>query len=429
MAWRAPGALVLLLAACHRSPFIDGRNPHPVRLTRPPVVGLSAVAQVGRAIFFDSALSASGHVSCASCHDPAHAYGPPTAQLQPRAATPPHGGAVRSVPSLRYLDRVPHFSIGPEASDADAFNLAQQIAQAGGRDHATKRVGTSTDTALVPRGGLFRDGRAATLQDQAMGPMTGVGEMGNRDVEAVAARLRSAPYFTQLRRLFGTGITASPQRLSDEALFALGRFEIEDSSFHPYDSKYDRYLEGHAALSPEEQRGLAAFDDPARGNCAACHLDRPDGDGRPPAFTDDEYEALGPPRNRNIPANRDSLHYDLGLCGPVRIDLAAATEYCGMFRTPSLRNIATRHVFFHNGAFSTLEQVLTFYNQRDIAPDRVYGAGRRFDDVPARFRSNVDTVDPPFTHHSGDRPPMSARDIADIIAFLRTLTDGGPNSY
>jgi len=107
-------------------------------------------------------------------------------------------------------------------------------------------------------------------------------------------------------------------------------------------------------------RGLAAFEDPARGNCAACHLDRASPDGRPPAFTDYEYEALGIPRNDRLADNRDPRHFDLGLCGPIRGDLAAQSNTCGMFRTPSLRNVARRKVFFHNGVYHSLEQVLAF---------------------------------------------------------------------
>ena len=63
-----------------------------------------------------------------------------------------------------------------------------------------------------------------------------------------------------------------------------------------------------------------------------------------------------------LAVNRDASHYDMGLCGPHRTDLARQTQYCGMFLTPTLRNSATRHAFFHNGVYHSLDQVLTFYN-------------------------------------------------------------------
>jgi len=100
-----------------------------------------------------------------------------------------------------------------------------------------------------------------------------------------------------------------------------------------------------------------------------------------------------------------------------------------MFLTPTLRNVALRHVFFHNGVFHDLTQVLDFYVDRDIHPERFYprdAAGRvmKYDDIPAQYRSNVDTVDAPFDRHPGDPPALTPAEIKEVIAFLDTLTDG-----
>jgi cytochrome c peroxidase len=81
-------------------------------------------------------------------------------------------------------------------------------------------------------------------------------------------------------------------------------FELDDSSFHPYTSKFDDYLDGKSELSPQELRGKLLFDDSQRGNCATCHLDRKGVDGSHPLFTDYQFEALGVPRNAEILANR-----------------------------------------------------------------------------------------------------------------------------
>ena len=91
-----------------------------------------------------------------------------------------------------------------------------------------------------------------------------------------------------------------------EAMFAIARYQIEDPSFHPFTSKYDAWLQGKARFTPAEARGYLAFNDPTKGNCAACHLDKPTQDGLPPLFTDFQYEALGVPRNAAIPANQRS---------------------------------------------------------------------------------------------------------------------------
>jgi cytochrome c peroxidase len=252
--------------------------------------------------------------------------------------------------------------------------------------------------------------------------------MAARTPEAVVARLRSARYAAGFRALFGPNIFNDAHLLMSEAMFAIGRYQIEDSSFHPFSSKFDAWLEGRARLSPAEARGYLAFNDPAKGNCAACHLDKPTRDGLPPLFTDFQYEALGAPRNASIPANRDADYYDLGICGPYRSDMREQTQYCGMFLTPSLRNAATRKVFFHNGVFHSLDEVLDWYVNRDLHPERFYskdasGNVLKYDDLPAQYRMNVDVVDAPFDRHPGDSAALSAKEIKDVVAFLQTLDD------
>ena len=79
-----------------------------------------------------------------------------------------------------------------------------------------------------------------------------------------------------------------------------------------------------------------------------------------------------------------------------------------MFLTPTLRNAATRHVFFHNGVFHSLQQVMDFYNFRDMAPEKVYPRGAdgtvaQYDDIPQRYRANVDVTDPAVRPHAGGR--------------------------
>ena len=109
--------------------------------------------------------------------------------------------------------------------------------------------------------------------------------------------------------------------------------------------------------------------------------------------------------------------------------MSTDTQYCGLFMTPTLRNVATRHVFFHNAVFSSLKQVLDFYNFRDTSPQRIYPRGadgtvEKFNDLPPLYRTNVDVTDPPFDRKIGDPPAMTDADEDDIIAFLKTLVDG-----
>jgi cytochrome c peroxidase len=354
---------------------------------------LSPEAQLGRQIFFDPALSASGKLSCASCHDPTNAYAAPKASgVVMRGGANMDRPGIRAVPSLRYLSDTPRFS-----------------------RHTYLDMGRDRED-VGPAGGFMLDGRADSLRVQMLLPLLDPAEMGNSSVADVAARLRRAPYAAQLL-----------QPLVDSAAAALERFELEDPSFHPYNSRFDQYLRGAAALSADELEGLRLFVDPAKGNCAACHTATTGPGGRAPTFTDYSFHALGVPRNPAIPANADPRFFDLGLCGPRRTDLHNESQYCGYFKTPTLRNVARRRFFFHNGRFANLQDVMHFYVERDTDARRWYptlaGKLQKFDDVPTRYRGNVNVSDAPLNRSRGDQPALDDAEIGKVIAFLGTLND------
>ncbi len=341
------------------------------------------LTELGARVFADPSLSASGTVACASCHDPAHAFGPANADAVQL-------GGTRAAPSLRYLQIVPRFT--------EHFYDEDDPADQG------------------PAGGYTWDGRMATTHDQAHAPLFSPLEMANASPADFADRLRNAAYAGDFRAAFGDTALDTPASALKAATLALEVYQQDPATFYPYASKYDAVLRGTATLSPREARGRALFEDPAKGNCASCHPDTVSSGF--PALTDFGFVALGAPRNRAIPANADPAYFDLGLCGPYRTDLATHAEYCGMFRTPSLRNVAVRRRFFHNGVFTSLPQVVEFYATRDSDPKRWY-RGEPFDDLPPRYRSNVHR-DPPF----GGKRRLSPDEVRDIVAFLETLTDG-----
>jgi cytochrome c peroxidase len=388
------------------------------------------MASLGKEIFYDTSLSSSGKLACVSCHSPDHAYGPPTDA--PVVLGGPHLilRGMRAVPSLTYLERQPEFSIGPDDPLNENVDLAQQ-AEAAKTAARVEKIATKTAQSanIVPQGGLFWDGRAHTLQLQAEGPLLDPREMDGGSIEIIAEKLRNAPYAKQFAVLFGEGIFKDTKLLFAEATFAVGRYQFEEPGFHPYDSKYDYWLEGKARLTESEMRGLRLFNNPQKANCAGCHTSQPSREGLPPTFTDTQYEALGAPRNLTLADTRDPNYFDLGVCGPIRKDIAEQTQFCGMFKTPTLRNTAVRRVFFHNGVFHTLQEVVDFYNFRDTNPEKVYpvdsdGKVQKFNDLPPQYHANVDVADPPFNRHLGETPAMTAQDEADIIAFLETLNDG-----
>ncbi len=407
-----------------------GETPNPIRLVRPRVQPLSAMAKLGKDIFFDSSLSSSGKIACASCHSPDHAYGPPNdapVMLGGPDLTLP---GARAVPSLTYLERQPEFSIGPDDPFNENVNLAKQAEISKTAVRAEKIAAQTAQSAnIVPQGGLFWDGRAHTLQIQASGPLLDPREMDGGSLEIIAEKLRNAPYADKFTALFGPRILKDTSLLAQEALFAIGRYQIEEPSFHPYTSKYDYWLEGKARFSEAEMRGYRLFNDPEKANCAGCHPSEPSKDGYPPLFTDTQYEALGTPRNLALTDTKDPNYFDLGVCGPIRKDIADQTQFCGMFKTPTLRNTALRRAFLHNGVFHTLQEVMDFYNFRDTNPEKVYplsadGKVQKYNDIPEQYHANVDVTDPPFNRHPGETPAMTDQDEADIIAFLKTLNDG-----
>ena len=307
------------------------------------------------------------------------------------------------MPSLRYAQTTPPFSEHYHDDDGD----------------------DSVDAG--PTGGRTWDGRADSAHDQARIPLLSPHEMANADAAEVVAKLKRASYAPQLRAAFGEGIFNDTGRAFEAALTALEVFQESPADFYPYTSKYDAFLRGQTRLSKQELRGLAAFNDPEKGNCASCHTATKGADGSHPLFTNFQYEALGVPRNTEIKANANPNYYDLGLCGPSRTELSSHTELCGYFKAPSLRNVASRGVFFHNGYSHSLKSALEFYVQRDTDPQRWYPhSGKnvtKFDDLPKSLRTNVNVIDAPMTSKRGEKPVWNDADVADMIAFLKTLSD------
>lgn len=360
----------------------------------PQARALSAPAALGQKIFHDVSLSASGRQSCASCHSPSQAHGPDNGlavQL---------GGAIldqqgrRSSPSVNYL----------------SLNAAFHFEADG-----------------TPTGGFFWDGRATSLQEQAGQPLLGATEMANANKAEVVAKLARAGYADEFKRLFGADILSRPDDAFDRLTLALAQYQREDTDFRPFSSKYDEFLRGSARLSDAELRGLALFNSPSKGNCAACHPSAKATDGSFPLFTDFSYDNLGVPRNPAIARNADPNYFDLGLCE--RPELAQRTDLCGAFKVPSLRNVAQRQALFHNGRFGTLKEALSFYVQRDTDPAKWYplnadGTVAKFDDLPPQFKANVNTREAPYNRRPGEAPALSDADIDDVIAFLKTLSDG-----
>jgi len=355
---------------------------------------LSEKAALGEKIFEDVSLSASGRQSCASCHSPDVGHAPDNSLAVQLGGPLLDQPGNRVAPGLNYL------------SSNTAFHF---------------------DDEGTPTGGFFWDGRAASLQAQASGPLLATNEMANASVAHVVAKLSLASYAEEFKRVFGADIFTRPDEAMAQLTLALQMYQLEDTDFRAFSSKYDQFLRGRVALSEQEARGLELFNSPSKGNCAGCHPSEKGADGSHPLFTDFTYDNLGVPRNTALAQNADPAFYDLGLCG--RADLASRTDLCGAFKVPSLRNVALRKVYFHNGRFTTLKDVVTFYVQRDTHPEKWYplnadGTVNKFDDLPPQYHANVNTAEVPYDRVLGDAPALTDAEVDDVVAFLRTLSDG-----
>jgi cytochrome c peroxidase len=370
---------------------VDPFPPHTV----PP---LTAREKVGQSIFLDTTLSNPPGTSCSSCHDAATAFSGNNGSDSgvARGSRPGHF-ARRNAPSVMYMKYVPAFHFALEDDD---------------------------DVAETPFGGLTWSGRADTVAEFARLPLLDADEMNNANEGEIARKLRAAPYAADLAREF-PGALETPASAMKALAGALQAF-LTSETMSPFTSKFDDFLRGKAQLSPLETKGLAAFENRAKGACKNCHMmyehsNRPESS----LFTNYSYDAVGVPRNRAIAANADARRYDLGLCERTKAKDAPSSDgkWCGSFRTPSLRNVAVRQRFMHNGEFSKLRDVVAFYATRSTNPDRWYPHGAMFDDSPERYRGNVNTLSFPYNRHEGDPPAMDDADIDAIVAFLETLTD------
>ncbi len=333
--------------------------------------------ELGAQLFADPRLSEPAGQACADCHDAKLAFSDPEDDRVSAGVLRDRFGT-RNSQSLMYAAFVPPLH----------------------RDPASGK--------LV--GGLFWDGRANSLEEQVAGPLLNPLEMNNPDKAAVVAKLRTY-YGPQFRQLFGKDALDDVERAFAHLGEALAAFE-RTPQFAPFSSKYDRYLAGTAQLTESESRGLAIFEDPARGNCASCHPSRPAADGTPPLFTTYAYENIGLPRFADSPFY--SLPKELNPDGQAYVDhgLAKTTgdaSHDGMFRVPTLRNVAKTSPYGHNGYVRRLDEMVEYLTGSCMHPGTC-----RYPDAEVLAGA---------TRVRSAQRELSRQDIADLTAFLRTLTD------
>ncbi|MBE9635502.1 cytochrome-c peroxidase [Salipiger mangrovisoli] len=356
------------------------------RLTAAPA-SFESLDALGEALFFDPNLSKTRSQSCASCHDPAYAFADPRGA----ASTGDDGSSLgdRNAPTVTYAAQVPAL-----ARDAE------------GRW----------------RGGLFHDGRAVTLEEQAGGPPLNPIEMGMGDKSEVVARLRENPdYVAAFGTLFGPATLSDPEAGYAAMTRAIAAFERRPE-FASFDSKYDRFLRGEAELTRQEELGRLLFFSQQFTNCNQCHQLQRSAVDPAETFSDYRFHNLGVPANAELRASNGAAagFVDGGLMQNTHLteDGSPADEGLrGAFRTPTLRNVAVTAPYMHNGAFEDLRTVILFYNSyntrnaaRKVNPET--GAPFGPPEVP-------ENLAPELT----DGPALDDKRVDALVAFLRTLTD------
>jgi cytochrome c peroxidase len=351
---------------------------------------LSAKAQLGQKLFFDTNLSQPAGQACGNCHNSEFAF----------------TDADKTQPTSKGVDATLHGNRNAPTAMYMAFSPAF---------HFNREEG-------LYMGGQFFDGRAATLEDQAKGPFLNPIEMANPNAETVVEKVKIASYATQFDKIYGANALNDSTQAYDYIADAIAEFE-RSPVFNRFSSKYDFYLFGKATFTPQERRGLAVFE--GKGNCAACHPNRPI-KGTPPLFTDFSYDNIGVPKNAKssfytMPAkfNSDGSNFvDLGLGGHLKI-----FKEEGKFKVPTLRNVALTSPYLHNGYFTKLRNVVVFYNNRkttrrcaDSLADETKSLAQKCWAIPETSQ-NVN-----FGEMGNLK--LSQRDIDDLVAFLETLTDG-----
>jgi cytochrome c peroxidase len=343
---------------------------------------------LGEKFFHDTQLSKNGTQSCATCHNPEHAF----------------------IDSRN--NRTSHDTNGPAS-----VSLGQDQTSLG--DINTP---SAAYAAFVPKfhfdekeklyiGGLFLNGRARDLQEQAQGPFLNPLEMQNTKEQVV--KTVQHKYNQEMKVIYGPDVFQSKQKAFQSIADCISQFETT-KTFAPFDSKFDKVLRGEASFSAEEQLGHELFINEEKSKCSACHtVPTKESSKRESLFTDFSYDNLGLPKNK-IARNKNGLksdHRDLGLYQHPEVTDPGLK---GAFRVPSLRNIAVTAPYMHNGVFKDLETVVQFYNTRDVE-----GALNPETHQPWREAEVSETKN---TEELGDLK-LTDTEVKAIVAFLKTLTD------
>ena len=379
----ALSALLLIgLSACGGSHDSSGNG-----LERP--AGFTDKQWLGKQLFFDASLSDPAGLDCAACHASQVGWTGPDEAIN-------QGGVVY------------------EGAVTGRFGNRNPPSSAYGGDSPVLHFATNGWT-----GGMFWDGRATgltlgdPLAEQAMGPFLNPLEQNNASAGVVVDKVKNSKYADLFKTVWGTNAFDDTVQAYQMIGRSIADYE-RSTEVSPYNSRYDTYVATGAGLTAQETLGLSLFNG-SKAKCANCHSGKD--------FTDFTYDNLGVPKNPKNPFYLElasnplgTSWVDLGLGGYLKGAGYAISDYepeLGKFKVPTLRNVDKRpsagfvKAYGHNGYFKSLEEVVHFYNTRDV-PGALWPAPEY-----AATMNNIEV----------GKLGLTPAEEAAIVAFLKTLTD------
>jgi cytochrome c peroxidase len=332
------------------------------------IVDTAMLVNLGNQIYHDANLSNPVGQSCASCHDINTGFDDPNTANPTSVGADGSSFGSRNAPTASYSAHIP----APQTQGGQQGMI----------------------------GGLFLDGRAASLEEQAKVPFLNPVEMGNASASDVIDKVAQSTYAAEFEILFGNDILLEVDRAYDYVADAIAAFERTEI-FSPFTSKFDQVQAGDATFTNAERQGQDIFNN--KGDCQRCHgINGANTNNNPEIFSDFSYKNVGVPSNPLLPAFiEDPQFIDLGLGAQT-----GNTRNDGEFRVSTLRNIADTAPYMHNGVFTTLREVIDFYNTRDTTFAAVPEVNRNVDQGGRIGELN-----------------LTENEINDLLAFLDALSD------
>ncbi len=243
---------------------------------------------------------------------------------------------------------------------------------------ASTRWSIGGATRTEARGGQFWDGRAADLVAQPAVPLTSPFEMNNPSADAVVEKIKIADYAPMMTAVFGPdGVRRARRRRSQRVAQALAAYE-RSPLLSPFSSNSTTLCAARRRSRRWKPAAWRCFSIPSAAIALACHAVKPgvEAPGRLALHRLRLFRARRPAQPGD-PRQRQSAGFDLGLCERPGLEAilpkdVALASLCGAFKVPTLRNVAVRAPYFHNGAIAALRDAVAFHATRDVDPKRWY---------------------------------------------------------